>query len=254
VPLFQYKAVSNAGEIQEGVLDAASHSGVMDHLKTLGLIPIRAAEITAGATLNTTAAPTTKKRGGLFAAKRISQTDLAHTTRELATLLRAGLPLDRSLEILINLAEREVVRDLLQTIRNEVRGGSALSKALDQHRDVFSRFYVNMVKAGEAGGALGGVMFRLADHMEREKELRDSVISSLIYPVILMAVAALSIGILVVFVVPQFKQIFDQSGKVLPLLTLLCCSRYGCSRVHGGTLSRAHAGMRACLDGRSPGR
>jgi general secretion pathway protein F len=218
MPLFQYKAVSTAGEIQEGVLDSPTHGSVVAHLKTLGLIPIRAAEISkdAGGGVNVVAQ---KKSSTLFSSNQVSQEDLANTTRELATLLRAGLPLDRSLEILINLAERERVRELLQSIRNEVRGGAALSKALDARRDVFSRFYINMVKAGEAGGALGGVMLRLADYMERAKELRDSVTSSMIYPVVLMAVAMTSILIIMFVVVPQFKQIFAQSGATVSTAT-----------------------------------
>lgn len=137
----------------------------------------------------------------------------------MATLLRAGLPLDRGLEILIGLAEKKSVSELLVTIRNEVRGGTSLSKALDKHRDVFSRFYINMVKAGEAGGSLGNVMQRLADYMERSAELKESVVSALIYPAILLVVAVASVMILVIFVVPQFKQIFDQSGKALPFAT-----------------------------------
>ncbi|MEI6737145.1 MAG: type II secretion system F family protein [Pseudomonadota bacterium] len=219
MPLFQYKAVTINGETQEGVLDAATHSAIMAHIKSLGLIPIRATEVGLGGADSgaSIAAPTLKR--SRFTSRGISQDDLAITTRELATLLRAGLPLDRSLEILINLGENERLRELLQTIRNEVRGGAALSKALDQHRDVFTRFYINMVKAGEAGGALGGVLMRLADYMERAKELRETVVSSLIYPVILLIVATLSISVLLMFVVPQFKQIFDQAGKTLPLIT-----------------------------------
>jgi general secretion pathway protein F len=230
MPLFQYKAVSSAGEIQEGVLDSPSHAGVMEHLKTLGLIPIRAAEMAAGggagmgAVKSGSSTTPAKKSGGLFSSNKITTEDLSHTTRELATLLRAGLPLDRSLEILINLAEREPVRELLQSIRNDVRGGAALSKALDQHRDVFSRFYVNMVKAGEAGGALGGVMLRLADYMERAKELRDSVTSSMIYPVVLTLVALSSILVILFSVVPQFKQIFAQSGAAISTATAMLFS------------------------------
>jgi general secretion pathway protein F len=214
--MFQYKAVSPAGEVKEGVLEGATHGNVIAHLQSLGLIPIRAAEVGATGAVKAVAAaapPKMARRG------RITQDDLAIVTRELATLVRAGLPLDRSMEILIGLAEKQSVADLLSTIRNEVRGGAALSKALDQHRDVFSRFYINMVKAGEVGGALGNVLLRLADFMERSKELKDSVISSMVYPVILLCVSVLSVLILVIFVVPQFKQIFDQSGKALPLMT-----------------------------------
>lgn len=219
MPLFQYKAVSIAGETQEGVLDAPTHAGAIAHIKSLGLIPIRAAEVGAIVSKATAANDESVGARSMFASRAISQAQLATITRELATLLKAGLPLDRSLEILIQLGEHQAERDLMQSIRNDVRGGAALSKALDSHREVFSRFYINMVKAGEAGGALAGVLMRLADYMERAKELRDTVVSALIYPAILMAVAVLSIIVLLVFVVPQFKQIFDQAGKTLPLLT-----------------------------------
>ena len=221
MPLFQYKAVSPAGEVQEGVLDAISRDGVIAHLKTLGLIPIRAAEVGAQTATTPAAMTASASAGGkpLFTSRQIGQDELAIVTRELATLLKAGLPLDRSLEILINLAERERMRELLSAIRNEVRGGSSLSKALDVHRTVFSRFYINMVKAGEAGGALGGVLLRLADYMERAKELRDTVVSSLIYPVILLGGALVSILLILLIVVPQFKQIFLQSGAAVSSAT-----------------------------------
>ena len=224
MPMFQYKAVSPAGEIKEGVLEGATHSGVIAHLQSLGLIPIRAAEVTAEGVacaggLSAGAASSDARKSIFGARGKISQADLGSITRELATLLRAGLPLDRSLEIIIGLAEKKSVVELLGGIRNEVRGGTSLSKALDKHRDVFSRFYINMVKAGEAGGSLGNVLLRLADYMERAAELKDSVLSALIYPAILFLVAVASVLILVIFVVPQFKQIFDQSGKALPFAT-----------------------------------
>ena len=226
MPMFQYKAVSSAGEMKEGVLESASQASVIAHLQSTGLIPIRVTEIgetVAGASASTTVAarPAGKKKSAFFSGANVSQGDLTILTRELATLLKAGLPLDRSMEILIGLAEKPVVAELLTAIRNEVRGGASLSKSLDPHREVFTRFYVNMVRAGEAGGALGSVLMRLADHMERSKELRDNVISALIYPAILFSVAVASVLILVIFVVPQFKQIFDQSGKALPFSTEL---------------------------------
>jgi general secretion pathway protein F len=219
MPLFQYKAVSPGGEVNEGVMDADTRNAVVERLQGMGLIPIRAAEVSAAAGAQVgQAAP---KSASMFVRGKISQVDLGNMTRELATLLRAGLPLDRSFEVLISLAEKESVAALLGELRNEVRGGASLSKALDKHRDVFSRFYINMVKAGEVGGALGVVLGRLAEHMERAKELKDSVVSALIYPMILIAVSVISVAVLVIFVVPQFKQIFDQSGKALPLATMI---------------------------------
>jgi general secretion pathway protein F len=217
MPLYQYKAVSPGGEVNEGVMDAETRNAVVERLQGMGLIPIRAAEVSAGAQVGQ-AAP---KSAGLFSRGRISQQDVGNMTRELATLLRAGLPLDRSFEILISLAERESVAALLAEIRNEVRGGASLSKALDKHREVFSRFYINMVKAGEVGGALGVVLSRLAEHMERSKELKDSVLSAMIYPIILIFVSVLSVAVLLIYVVPQFKQIFEQSGAALPLPTAI---------------------------------
>jgi general secretion pathway protein F len=154
-----------------------------------------------------------------FAAKSVNRDQLLALTRELATLLRAGLPLDRALEILIGLAAAAPSAALLQQIRDDVRGGKSLSQALDVRRDVFSRFYINIVRAGEAGGALGVVLTRLAETMERNKDLRESVKSALIYPCILIGVAVLSVMVLLVWVVPQFEQTFAQAGKALPLAT-----------------------------------
>lgn len=217
MPLFQYKAVSSSGEVQEGVLDSPTQGAVIERLQGMGLIPIRTSEAVGAVSAHAGAAKTSTF--SLFAPRRVTQDNVAVFTREIATLLKAGLPLDRSMEILLGLSENDRVKELLSGIRNEVRGGASLSKALDQHRDVFSRFYINMVRAGEAGGAQPDVLRRLADYMERAKELRESIVSALIYPSILVAVAVLSIAVLMVFVVPQFKQIFDQAGQALPMAT-----------------------------------
>lgn len=219
MPLFQYKAVSATGEIQEGVLDGPNQSAVIERLQAGGLIPIRAVETSEAAKARSRAVARKSLLASLLEPKKVTQANLTVFTREMATLLKAGLPLDRSMEILLGLAENDRVRELIANIRNEVRGGAALSKALDQHRGVFSRFYVNMVRAGEAGGALPDVLKRLADHLERAEELKSTITSALVYPMVLMVIASLSVAFLVVFVVPTFKQIFDQSGKALPFMT-----------------------------------
>ncbi len=164
---------------------------------------------------------TSGRRRRWFAPRRVTRDHLLALTRELATLLRAGLPLDRALEILIGLADAPPVVSLLQGIRDDVRSGRSLSQALDARREVFGRFYVNIVRAGESGGALGVVLTRLSDTMERNKELRESVKSALIYPTILIFVAVLSVMVLLVWVVPQFEQTFAQAGKALPLPTMV---------------------------------
>jgi general secretion pathway protein F len=217
MPFFQYKAVSPAGEVQEGVLEASSNPAAIARLQEMGLIPIRASE--AGAAK---AAPAGGSGPALFSigrARNVRQEDVGVLTRELATLLRAGLPLDRAFEILINLAANAKVAELLGKVRNEVRGGSSLSKALEAQRGLFSRFYVNMIRAGEAGGSLPTVLTRLAEYMERAKALRDNIMASITYPVFLAVVSVLAVIVLLGAVVPRFKPIFAGTGKAIPAMT-----------------------------------
>jgi general secretion pathway protein F len=139
-------------------------------------------------------------------------------TQQLANLLHAGMPLDRALTILISVSEDEQTQTLLERVQEKVRGGSSLADALEA-QGAFSRFYLNMIRAGEAGGALEVVLKRLTEFLERSQALRETVTSALIYPIILLSVSALSVIILLTFVVPQFQQLFADAGKALPLAT-----------------------------------
>jgi general secretion pathway protein F len=215
MPFFQYKAVTPAGEVKEGVLEASSDAMAIARVRDMGFIPIRAAE--TGATR--AAAP--EGRVALFTRRGVTGNDIGVLTRELATLLQAGLPLDRSIEIMINLASTPRVAELLAKVRNDVRGGMALSRALDNQKGVFSRFYVNMIRAGEAGGSLPEVLLRLAEYMERAKALRDNVMASMTYPAFLAAVSLIAVVVLLVAVVPRFKPIFAGAGKAIPFATQL---------------------------------
>jgi general secretion pathway protein F len=215
MPVFRYKAVNAAGDVAAGELDAANESEIVDRLRDQGLMPM---QVVAALGDRSPAAQKSSRRSW-FAPRRVTRDHVLAITRELSTLLRAGLPLDRALEVLIGLASAAPVATLLQAVRDSVRGGKSLSQALEMHRQVFSRFYTNVVRAGEAGGALGTVLSRLAETMERNKELRESVKSALIYPTILVCVAVASVMILLVVVVPQFQQTFAQAGKALPLST-----------------------------------
>ncbi len=219
MPVYRYRAVDAAGEVAAGELDAASESEIVGRLRDQGLMPMQVVPASGAVAAVAARGPGDARRRSWFASRKVTGDHLMSMTRELATLLRAGLPLDRALELLIGLASTPLVAAMLQQIRDDVRGGKALSQALDARRDVFSRFYVNIVRAGEAGGALGVVLTRLADTMERNKELRETVKSALIYPVILIGVAVLSVMVLLIWVVPQFEQTFQQAGKALPLPT-----------------------------------
>jgi general secretion pathway protein F len=218
MPVFHYRAVDAAGDVATGELEAANEAEIVDRLRDQGLMPMQVARAAAGGA-GVAVAAGARERRAWFVPKNVTRDQLMAMTRELATLLKAGLPLDRALEIMIGLAPTPAVTALLQGVRDDVRGGKALSQALDARRDVFSRFYVNIVRAGEAGGALGTVLSRLAETLERNKELRETVKSALIYPTILIGVAVVSVVVLLIFVVPQFEQTFSQAGKALPLPT-----------------------------------
>jgi general secretion pathway protein F len=221
MPVFRYRAITSAGEVSTGEFDAGTEAELVERLRDQGLMPMQIALAASGAGIAAPVGTQRAPRRRWFASRNVTRDQLLAITRELATLLRAGLPLDRALEILIGLAPTPPVAELLQGVRDDVRGGKALSQALDARREVFSRFYVNIVRAGEAGGALGVVLQRLAETMERNKELRENVRSALIYPTILICVAVVSVIVLLIFVVPQFQQTFSQAGKALPLPTAI---------------------------------
>ena len=210
MPLFRYKAATPDGEVVEGSKDAVSIDMLARELQSGGYVPIRI-EPEGSGQLPAVALPW--KRPG------IGHKEVLLITQELSTLLHAGLSLDRSLRILIDLSTEEPLRRLLEQVLEKVRAGAPLSKALEAHPGVFSRFYINMLKAGEAGGSLEVVLARLAEYLERSKALRDTVVSALIYPAILLTLAVGSLFILLAYVVPQFTQLFADSGKALPLAT-----------------------------------
>jgi general secretion pathway protein F len=204
MPLYRYKAATPSGETSEGEVFAADEQQVIAQLQAAGQIPIR---VVAG--------------GGVsgFRRARVRAQDVQVFTQELATLLAAGLPLDKALQIILDLSEDPRMERMVGRVLDGVRGGAALSEALQAQSGVFSRFYVSMVRAGEMGGALEKVLTRLSEYLIRAKELRDTVVSALIYPAILLTVSVVSVFVLMVFVVPHFTQLFDDAGRALPMLT-----------------------------------
>lgn len=209
--LFSYKAVRPNGESLEGERDAPDEQALVRQLQAEGAIPIQIRP--AGglrALLGGLGRPKTKR----FAAEHV-----AVLTRELATLLSAGLTLDRSLQVLHDLTRDDAARRLLNSLRENIQAGNAFAAALEAEGNTFSRLYINMVRAGESGGVLEAVLERLADYLERSAQLREKVRSALTYPLILLTVAGLSIVLLLAFVVPQFSQMFADMGETLPLPT-----------------------------------
>jgi len=134
-------------------------------------------------------------------------------------MLRAGLALDNALRVLIDMSYKPSVANMLQGVLDAVKGGTPLSRALSGHRELFGDFYINMVRSGEASGQMSSVLERLVAHLERQRALRESVVSATIYPAILLAVAVLSLIAMLGFVVPQFEKLFTDMGDALPLPT-----------------------------------
>lgn len=212
MPIFEYKAATNSGDVVQGEMEAASQDAVIRRLQADGHIPIRAEEITRSASSETPSAFTFQRR-------RPGRADVNVLTIELATLLQAGLPLDKALEMLVTIADKSPFREVLEKLLKQVRGGASLSAALESHGRLFSRFYRNMVKAGEASGALDAALARLAEFMERSRELRDSVLSALLYPVVLVVVGILSMAVILGLVIPKISQMFAEAGQQLPWFT-----------------------------------
>jgi len=210
MPMFQYKAVSPSGETVQGEMEAASLDMVILKLQEAGNIPLQAGEARSqGLGL-----------GALRVGRRgMNRREVAQFTQQMATLLGAGLPLDRSLAVLMELSENDRVRKTVTEIRDHVREGGSLSEALEKQHGAFGRLFVNMVRAGEIGGTLDITLSRLSDYLERSRDLKDSVVSALIYPAILLVLAALSLVVLLVWVIPQFTPIFEELGGDLPLIT-----------------------------------
>jgi len=210
---FRYRAIGPGGDVQTGVMDAATEAEVVAHLQRQGSMPMRAeptdreswlsalwhAEFTAGASLR--------------------QQETADIMRELATMLSAGQDLDHAFRYLHETAPNARVRAMAAGLRDIIRDGSPLADALARYPRGFSRMHVALVRAGEASGQLAPTLSRLADLLERQKRLATSVSSALIYPCLLIVVAIGAITLLLTEVLPQFVPLFDQSGAQLPAST-----------------------------------
>ena len=211
--LYRYKALNARGETLTGQMEAGSGTEVAARLQEQGHLPMEARLASeAGGDYNWRA---------LFKPRPFSGAQLVQCTQQLATLLGAGQPLDRALTILLDQPESEAARQVLGDIRDTVRGGATLSSALERHQDIFGRLYVNMVRAGEAGGSLQDTLTRLADYLERAHALRIKVTNALVYPVILLVMVGLSLLFLLGYVVPQFSAMYDSLGADLPWFSRL---------------------------------
>ncbi|WMJ67778.1 type II secretion system F family protein [Stenotrophomonas sp. 24(2023)] len=214
MPHYRYKALNAHGELFEGQMEAASQAELVARLQDQGHLPVETRAADEGSLSRSSLR-------GLFKPRPLQGPALLQFTQQLATLLGAGQPLDRALTILLALPEDERSRRAITDIRDVVRGGAPLSTALERQHGLFSRLYVNMVRAGEAGGSLHDTLQRLADYLERSRALQGRVINALVYPAILLLVVGGALLFLLGYVVPQFAQMYESLDVTLPWFTNL---------------------------------
>jgi type II secretion system protein F len=216
VAQFQYRAVDPQGKVVEGTIDAAEVPAVVARLHDRGLIPLDIGASAGGDGARARGARPVLPALPALGRKRIKNRDLLVMTQELTALVSSGLPLDRSLATLAELADNPELKRILTEVLHAVQGGKSLAEALGQHK-VFPPIYVNMIRAGELGGFLDQVLQRLAEYLDRAQNLRDEVRSALTYPILLTAAMGISILVLLVYVLPKFASLFGDMGRAIPL-------------------------------------
>src|SRR5688572_23766676 len=206
MPTFEYTARAPSGQIQKGQLEVASKDEVSSYLRKNRLILVSVRE-----------AP--KQINISFGGQRIKTRDIVIFTRQFATMINAGLPLVQSLSILAQQTENKALKEVTKSVVYDVEAGNTLADAMRKHPKAFSDLYVNMVAAGEAGGILDTILLRLATFLEKNDALVRKVKGAMVYPSVIMSVAAGAIAILLIFVIPTFQEMFASVNMELPLPT-----------------------------------
>jgi len=212
VPVFQYTGVNSQDEVKTGRMSAGCREDVIVKIQQLGLIPIGVE--TAGAIM-------TKKDTGFlrFQKNRLRTAEIVDFTRQLAILVGAGLPLERALGIIRQVSSVSLMVALVEDIQGAVRGGEALSQALTAQPKYFSNFYINFIRSAELSGNLAENLNDLSRYMDKSQALKNQLLSAMLYPAILVGVTLLSLGIIVVYVLPEFSKLFEDMNASLPAST-----------------------------------
>src|SRR6185436_1481692 len=231
MPVYAWKGLNNAGKAVTGTKDADGPKGLRQTLRKDGVYVTEHKEVLGGGGGRNAAGPATAsgekvsffKReidlGGLL--ERVRPADVAVLTRQLATLLKAGIPLAEALAALGEQADNKKLAMVLVEVREKVTQGTSLADTLAAHPKIFPDLYVNMVRSGEAAGNLDAVLLRLADFMDAQNALRAKVVGALTYPILMMILGSIVMGILMVVVVPKITSVFDDLDKSLPWNTEL---------------------------------
>ena len=228
MPKFSYTAVDARGKQANGSVEANDQNDAIAQIRQLGFYPQRLDEVKGG---GETAVAAEKKPKGKKRNSKVKMAILTVFTRQLATLIDAGLPLMRSLKTLARQERNAVMRVTMEDLAASVETGSTFSESLTLHPGIFNKLYVNMVKAGELGGVLEIVLTRLAEFQEKSQKIKGKVIAAMVYPLVVLVIAGLILTFLLIFIVPKFQQIFkDALGPDHPLpgitLFVIACSDF----------------------------
>jgi type IV pilus assembly protein PilC len=229
MPKFNYTALDSQGKETTGVLDVEDTNAAVARIKEMGFFPTSVNEDSDKKKVRKGAAAGQKKSGlrninlSFSIGSSVKGKVLCAFTRQLATLIDAGLPLLRGLRVLEKQEKNPVLKKAIRGISEAVEGGSTFSEAMAQYPKIFNKLYINMVKAGEVAGALETVLNRLAEFMEKAQKIKAKVISAMVYPVVVLGISSIIVTFLLVVIVPKFQQIFNEmlEGEPLPPLTLL---------------------------------
>jgi type IV pilus assembly protein PilC len=209
MPIYKWEGKTLKGLIKKGEMEAPSEAAIRIHLRQQSIIPTKI--VSKGKEI---------KISWPFK-KKVNQRAIAIFTRQLATMIDAGLPLVQSLEILSSQQDHKVFKNIIREIREDVEGGSTFAGALKKHPVTFNELYTNLVVAGEEGGILDNILTRLANYIEKAEALKKKVKSALVYPTTIVGVAIIVVMILMIFVIPVFETMFKSAGQTLPLPTLI---------------------------------
>jgi general secretion pathway protein F len=221
LPVFEYSGLTEAGKSVRGIRDAESSKALRALLRKDGvyLTEARAAEAGAVAGEQKTGLAREVDVGAMLGFTGVSAQDLAIATRQLATLIGAGIPLVDALTALVEQIDQPRLKRIMGVVKQKVNEGSSLADALEEHPKVFSELFVNMIRAGESSGALDVVLVRLADFTESQAQLRNKIIGAMLYPAIMVVVGIAIVSILFVVVIPKVTKIFEDMNVTLPWTT-----------------------------------
>ena len=220
MPTYQYEAMDHKGREVKDSIDAATQEEAQQRIRQKGFFVTKISE-KAKKTRKASARKSGRRKKKTFTIGKLSTKQLCTFTRQLSTLQDAGLPILRSLKILEGQCKPGVLKNALDDVVEDIESGQTLSEAFSKHPKAFDRLYCNMIKAGEAGGALEAILQRLADFKEKSQSLKRKIKGAMVYPIVVILVACIIVGFILYFIIPKFEAIFKDFGVPLPRMTVM---------------------------------